>query len=158
MMNYYDEIKNDILEAIEEDENVKEILYSGDCKDTIFENLYDYLFDCDYVTGNGSGSYYFNNWEARQQCYNFASDVKEALEGYEYGGKLELFKIFESLADEGYLNVDTMKISDDISEEEEEDTYYYLEEIEGLDFEILDVITRCYFLNEVLSDVLDEKL
>ena len=155
MMNYYDEIKNDILEAIEEDENVKEILYSGNCKDTIIEDLIDYLMDCDYVTGNGRGSYYCNSYKARKQCYNYSSDVREALEMLGCEGKLELFKIFEDLADEGYINIYTMEINDGIFEEEEEETRYYLEKIEGLDFETIDVITRCYLLNEVLTDVVE---
>ena len=159
-MNYYDEIRNDVMGVLEEDTNAKDILFSGNDKDTIFEDLYDYLMDCDYVTGNASRSYYMNAYDARQQCYNFACDVREALEAYGYEGKLELFKKFESLADEGYINVDAMKINDDAFCEDE-GAYYWcaendLERVKELDFEALDVITRCYFLNEVLSDVLDE--
>ena len=162
-MNYYDEIKNDVMEVLEEDTNAKDILYSGEDKDTIIEDLNDYLFNCDYVTGNASGSYYFNSWKARQQCYNFASDVREVLEKYDgYERKLKLFKEFEELADEGYIDVDTMTLDYEVLNEANEDEKYYItyifEEIEELNFETLDVITRCYMLNEVLSDVLNEIL
>jgi len=161
-MYYYDEVKNDILEVLEEDENTRDILLSGDCKDTIIEDLTDYLWDCDCVTGNGSGSYYFNSLKARKQCYDFSCDVIEALEMYGYEGKLELFKVFESLANEGYINVNTMEINEDAFCEDEM-AYRWcaendLESVKELDFEVLDVITRCYFLNEAVVDIIEEFL
>jgi hypothetical protein len=150
MLNYYDEVKNDILEVLEEDEGAKNILHSESCKDTIIEKLTDYLIDCDGVTGNLSGSYYCNAYKARIQCYNYASDVREALEEYGYKKELEAFKFFECLADEGYIDVDTMRIDDD--------ALIGLYIIDGLNFETIDVITRCYKLYEVVSDVVEEFL
>jgi hypothetical protein len=150
MLNYYDEVKNDILEVLEEDEGTKNILHSESCKDTIIEKLTDYLIDCDGVTGNLSGSYYCNAYKARIQCYNYASDVREALEEYGYKKELEAFKFFECLADEGYIDVDTMRIDDD--------ALIGLYIIDGLNFETIDVITRCYKLYEVVSDVVEEFL
>jgi hypothetical protein len=162
MLNYYDEIKNDILEVLEEDEGAKNILHSENCKDAIIEKLTDYLFCCDDVTGNGSGSYYFNSKKARMQCYNYASDVREALEMFGYTKKLEKFKIFESLIDRGCLDVENMTLDNEILEEAGEDEKYYifyaLEEIEELDFETLDVITRCYKLYDVVSDIVENFL
>jgi len=146
-MYYYDELKNDILEVLEEDEGARNILHSENCKDAIIENLVDYLIDCDDVTGNGSGSYYMNAYKARLHCYNYASDVREALEMFGYKKELEAFKFFEALADEGYINVDTMKIDDD--------ALIGLYIIDGLSFEALDVITRCYKLYEVVTDIVE---
>jgi hypothetical protein len=150
MLNYYDEIKNDILEVLEEDEGAKNILHSENCKDAIIENLTDYLIDCDGVTGNLSGSYYCNSYKARIQCYNYASDVREALEVFGYEKELAEFKFFEALADEGCINVDTMKIDDD--------ALIGLYIIDDLDFESLDVITRCYKLYEVVTKIVENFL
>ena len=159
MMNYYDDIKNDILEAIEEDENVKEILYSGNCKDTIIEDLIDYLMDCDYVTGNGRGSYYCNSYKARKQCYNFFRDVFEALKEYRYDEELANFKTFVNLVEEGYIDVENMalkyEVLNEADEYERDYISYIFEEIERLSFKTIDVITRCYLLNEVLTDVVE---
>jgi hypothetical protein len=161
MLNYYDEIKNDVMEVLEEDEDVRNILHFESCRDAIIDRLTDYLTDCDAVTGNLSGSYYFNSKKARIQCYNYASDVREALEMYGYTKKLEKFKIFETLVDAGYIDVEDMDFDNEILEDVGEDERYYifyaLEEIEELDFETLDVITRCYKLYEVVSDVVKEK-
>lgn len=159
MLNYYDEIRNAILEVLEEEGNAKDILQSGDDKDIIIENLIDYLRYCDYVTGNASGSYYCNAYNARKQCYNYSSTVIEALEDFGYKNELELFKTFEFLVDEGYLNIENMTLDDELLDEVNEDercyAFYALEEIENLSFETLDVITRCYMLSEVLKDVLN---
>lgn len=40
-------------------------------EDELFEELYDHLWTCDSVTGNGSGSYTFNTWRAEENlCHN----------------------------------------------------------------------------------------
>jgi hypothetical protein len=162
MLNYYDEIKNDILEVLEEDEGASDILHSENCKDAIIDKLTDYLTDCDGVTGNLSGSYYCNSKKARMHCYNYASDVREALEMFGYTKKLEKFKIFESLIDVGYVYVENMHFDDEILEDVGEDEKYYifyaLEEIDGLDFEAIDVITRCYKLYEVVTKIVENFL
>jgi hypothetical protein len=162
MLCYYNEVKNDIMEVLENSQEAKNILWSENCKDAIIENLVDFLIDCDDVTGNGSGSYYFNSKKARMQCYNYASDVREALEMYGYRKTLEKFKIFEALSDRGCIDVENMTFNNEILEEVGDDEKYYifyaLEEIEELDFETLDVITRCYKLYDVVSDIVENFL
>jgi hypothetical protein len=161
MLSYYDEVKNDILEVLEEDECAKNILHSESCKDSIIDNLTDYLIDCDGVTGNLSGSYYCSSYKSRKHCYNYFRDVFEALEEYDYNLKLEKFKTFVSLVEEGYLNIENMTLDNEILDEVDEDerycAFYAFEEIEGLNFETIDVITRCHKLYEVVSDVVKEK-
>jgi hypothetical protein len=150
------------MEVLENSQEAKNILWSENCKDAIIENLVDFLIDCDDVTGNGSGSYYFNSKKARMQCYNYASDVREALEMYGYRKTLEKFKIFEALSDRGCIDVENMTFNNEILEEVGDDEKYYifyaLEEIEELDFETLDVITRCYKLYDAVSDIVENFL
>jgi len=162
MLNYYDEIKNDILAVLEEDEEASNILQSEDDKDTIVENLVDYFWTCDSVTGNVSRSYYGSSYKARIHCYNYACDVREALKSYGYTEKLEIFKTFESLVDEGYIDIDTMTINDDAFYEEESEYRWCIisdfEVIKELNFEIIDVITRCYILYEVIYNIVENFL
>jgi hypothetical protein len=162
MLNYYDEIKNDILAILEDDKEASNILQSEDDEDTIVENLVDYFWTCDSVTGNASGSYYCSSYKARIHCYNYACDVREALESYGYAEKLEIFKTFEFLVDEGYIDIDTMTINDDVFYEEESGYRWCIindfEAIKELDFETIDVITRCYKLYEVIYNIVENFL
>lgn len=157
MLNYYDEIKEAILEVLEEDAEVRNILYSENDEDTIIEKLVDYLFNCDYVTGNASGTYYFSSYESRKHCYNYFRDVFEALEEFCYNSELTKFKTFVNLVEEGYLNIENMTLDyellNEIGEDEKYAILYDFEEIENLNFETLDVITRCYMASEVVSSV-----
>lgn len=158
MMSYYDEMKHDIKEAIKYD--YAEVLENATDKEDAFETLKDILFTDDSVTGNASGSYYFNSYESRKHCYNYSNDVKSALEEFDYTEMLERFQIFENACDYGYINIENMEIDsetfDDFDEYDKEDVLVAWEEVNDLDFEKIDVITRCYLLNEVLNDVLDE--
>lgn len=158
MMNYYDEMKEAIKEELKYD--YTEVLEHAENKEDAYYTLEDIFFIDDAVTGNASGSYYFNSYESRKHCYEYFSDVFEALEEYCYEKELQRFKTFVDLVEEGYLNIENMTLNDDILNEVDDDERYYafyaLEEIEELNFETLDVITRCYLLSEVLSDVLDE--
>lgn len=162
MMNYYDEIKNDILEALKEDKEARNILQSENDKDDIYYELVDRFFVDDSITGNASGSYYFSSYKSRIHCYNFFRDVFEALEDYDYKKELQKFKTFVDLVAEGYLNIENMTLDyellDEVDEDEKYAILYAFEEVEELDFETLDVITRCYMLSSVLSDVLDNYL
>ena len=58
--NYYEAVKEDIRNALEETE------------ERDYDNLYDQLWIDDSVTGNGSDSYYYcNAWEAEEAiCHN----------------------------------------------------------------------------------------
>lgn len=64
MYDYKKAIKDDILELISERE-IKEL------SERDKEDLYDELWASDYVTGNASGSYYCNAWDAEEAlCHN----------------------------------------------------------------------------------------
>lgn len=157
MLNYYNEMKKDIMEALKYD--YVEVLENAKDKEDAYNTLEEIFFVTDSITGNASGSYYFNSYESRKHCYEYFRDVFEALEEYGYEKKLTNFKTFVSLVEEGYLNIENMTINEILEEMDEDERYYAfyaLEEIEDLNFETLDVITRCYMLSEVLTDVLDE--
>ena len=85
--NYLENVKNDLLAWIEE--NFEDIP-KGDATET-WEYIQDRAFLSDSVTGNASGSYTFNAWEAEENlCHNFdllsealsefGSDIGEYLE------------------------------------------------------------------------------
>lgn len=72
--NYYEEIKED----------VKEYLKNTDERN--FSILYDDMFINDSITGNASGSYTFNTWQAEENLCHNLDLLKEALE--EFGSNL----------------------------------------------------------------------
>ena len=60
--NYYDAMERDILDYI--DDNWDELNITN--REELEEDLNDKLWTEDSVTGNGSGSYTFNSWKARE--------------------------------------------------------------------------------------------
>jgi hypothetical protein len=77
--NYFEMVKEDCANYITE--NFNNIIAGMDeiNADSIYEKLYDELFIYDGVTGNGSGSYYFNSWKSKDAVFNDMDAVKEAL-------------------------------------------------------------------------------
>lgn len=75
------------FEAMKED--VKEYLKGTNERD--FQILYDEMFIDDSITGNASGSYTFNTWQAEENLAHNMDLLKEALEefGGDYGEALE---------------------------------------------------------------------
>ena len=83
--NYLEAMHEDIRDYI--DENKDEILYKvgcmdGDdpenCVDDIAEYLNDILWMYDGVTGNASGSYWFNAWKAEEALCHNLDELEEA--------------------------------------------------------------------------------
>lgn len=77
--DYKEEIENSINEWIEENE--KEIpWWKIEVEDDLREYLEEELWNKDSVTGNASGSYTFNNYEAEEKvahCWNLIEEVAE---------------------------------------------------------------------------------
>ena len=62
MYNYREAVKDDVLDYIR-----NEIDYSEyETLEDLAEHLNDTLWACDSVTGNASGSYTFNTWQAEE--------------------------------------------------------------------------------------------
>lgn len=83
--NYLEAMHEDVRNYI--DENKDEILYKvgcmdGDdpenCVDDIAEYLNDILWTYDGVTGNASGSYWFNSWKAEEALCHNLDELEEA--------------------------------------------------------------------------------
>lgn len=73
--NYFEAVKADALEAIRNNYDLTD--YSD--REEAEEALYDDLWTDDSVTGNGSGSYTFNSYKAREYVFADPDTVKEAL-------------------------------------------------------------------------------
>lgn len=66
--NYFEAVKADVLSYISENINLDEF----DSFDDLENALNDELWVADSVTGNASGSYTFNTWQAEENlCHNW---------------------------------------------------------------------------------------
>lgn len=88
--NYFEAVKNDVLNYI----NENEIKVTTSNKDELAEQLHDDLWTNDSVTGNGSGSYTFNTWEAEENLCHNLDLLKEACE--EFGSDCDILESAES--------------------------------------------------------------
>lgn len=77
--NYLEAVKADVIEAIKYDYTAEEIKAGFEDRDAFEEKLYDDLWTADSVTGNGSGSYTFNRWLARDYVLGDMDTAIEAL-------------------------------------------------------------------------------
>lgn len=83
--NYFEAVKEDVKNYIENEIDIeKELSEAGDI-DSLKDNLCDDLFCNDSVTGNGSGSYTFNTWQAEENLCHNMDLLQEALEEFGCG-------------------------------------------------------------------------
>ena len=69
--DYDSVIKEDVMEYIKEHYNEDELREKLEDRDDFEQELYDDCFVSDSVTGNASGSYFFNTWRAENAiCHN----------------------------------------------------------------------------------------
>ena len=85
MYNYREVVKSDCIDAIREYIEYHEDEIRGMSKTRLEEKMYDEFFVEDSVTGNASGSYTFNAYEAEQNLSGNWDLAKEAME--EFGCK-----------------------------------------------------------------------
>lgn len=86
--NYREAVKNDVLDYVRENYDFATELRED--RDGFEEKLQDELWTVDGVTGNGSGSYTFNAWEAEENlCHNLEL-LGEACE--EFGSNMDILK------------------------------------------------------------------
>ena len=120
MYNYLENVKEDVKNYIEE-EGLK-ITYSN--RKEIEEKLNDDLFCEDSVTGNASGSYTFNTWEAEENLTHNMDLLAEALEafGCDNINILEKGAEWADVTIRCYLLGQAIsEVLDELEEEEEED-------------------------------------
>lgn len=83
-----DIMKYDYLKNVREDvlDYIKENYEKEDFANLNYDELYDEMFIADSVTGNGSGSYTFNTWEAEENICHNLDLAEEAYEVFGYEG------------------------------------------------------------------------
>lgn len=84
--DYEEEVLNDVIEYIRNHYDINELKEKLEDKDDFNQELYDDLFCEDCVTGNGSGSYWFNSWKAEEALCHNLDLLADALE--EFGDDL----------------------------------------------------------------------
>ena len=87
--NYYEAVKDDIKQYIE-DHDVKVTTRN---RENLEQSLYDDMFISDSVTGNASGSYTFNTWQAEENLCHNLDLLKEACE--EFGSDCNILESAE---------------------------------------------------------------
>ena len=95
MYDYFEAVKADVSQWIEDNE-----YYCQDHRDSRedFEEWLNYeLWTADSVTGNGSGSYTFNRYEAGENLAGNFDLLAEAVE--EFGGNMDVLKDGEEACD-----------------------------------------------------------
>ena len=78
MYNYLDAMKEDILEYIKNEVDFSDY----DDLEDLEQFLNDELWTVDSVTGNASGSYTFNRWQAQEYVLDNTDELKEALDEF----------------------------------------------------------------------------
>jgi hypothetical protein len=70
--NYREAITADIIDYIEENYTREELAEKLTDREAFADELNDELWACDSVTGNASGSYFFNRYQAEEAlCHNW---------------------------------------------------------------------------------------
>lgn len=88
-MGYLEMVKADAEQFISDNHDLEFEILNGEYADAdeIAEHLNDEMWIADEVTGNGSGSYTFNRYEAREYVLDNMDEVAEALR--EFGTSAE---------------------------------------------------------------------
>lgn len=88
MYDYQTAVKEDVKEYIRENYNADEIresLETSAARSDFEEKLNDILWIEDSVTGNASGSYTFNTWQAEENLYHNIDLLEEACNEFGQG-------------------------------------------------------------------------
>lgn len=121
--DYENAIKADVLEWIRENYSADEITEKLQERDDWEQDLNDDLWTVDSVTGNASGSYTCNVWEAEENVCHNLDLLGEALE--EFGSDMDIMKSGAEACDvtiRCYLLSGAISAAlDELEEEREED-------------------------------------
>lgn len=121
--DYENAVREDVLDWIREHYSNDEITEKLQERDDWEQELNDELWTADSVTGNGSGSYTFNAWEAEENVCHNLDLLGEALE--EFGSDMDIMKSGAEACDvtiRCYLLGGAINAAlDELEEEREED-------------------------------------
>lgn len=84
--DYRNAVLEDVREAIKSNDMFRP--ESGESMEDFIERVYDDLWVDDGVTGNGSGSYTFNTWQAEENLCHILDLLKEAIA--DFGGEANI--------------------------------------------------------------------
>jgi len=131
--NFIDDVRNDLKEFIQYRWTEKEI------KELDRDEVYDEAFTADSVTGNGSGSYFFNAWKAKEAIFNMDEDLlKETISEFgidmaEHWGDWEFLDVSVRCYAIGIIDID--ELLEEIREEigtEDKIIYFLRSYIKGI--------------------------
>lgn len=121
--DYENAVREDVLDWICEHYSADEITEKLQERDDWEQELNDDLWTVDSVTGNASGSYTFNAWEAEENVCHNLDLLGEALE--EFGSNMDIMKSGAEACDvtiRCYLLGGAISAAlDELEEEREED-------------------------------------
>ena len=83
--NYPEAVRADVLEYIRDNYTSEEIREALTDREEFAEKLNDELWIADSVTGNASGSYYYNTWKAEEALCHNLDLLGEALQEFGCG-------------------------------------------------------------------------
>ena len=78
------EVENDIKQYIDDNYEVEDLKARIRSGELILDELYDEMWTADSVTGNGSGSYTFNRWQAEENLSHNWSYIIDCAEYFGY--------------------------------------------------------------------------
>lgn len=138
--DFIDEVRNDLKEFIKDRWDEKEI------KDLDRDEVYDEAFMEDRVTGNGSGSYFFNAWKAKESIFNMDEDLlRETISEFdidmsEHWGDWEFLDVSVRCYALGQIDIDELldEIRKEIGIQEDEICYFLKSDLLGMIAEIRD--------------------
>jgi hypothetical protein len=82
MFNYNEAVKADVMEYIRDNYSAEEIAEKLEDRDVFAEELDNMLWIEDSVTGNGSGSYTFSTYKAKEFVFADTETVQDALKEF----------------------------------------------------------------------------
>ena len=116
--DYRQAVMDDIKQYIED----HDIKVTTSTRDELQDELYDDLFISDSVTGNASGSYTFNAWQAEENLCHNLDLLKEACN--EFGSQCDILESAEScdVTIRCYLLSECLaEVLDELEEDDEEE-------------------------------------
>lgn len=116
--DYRQAVMDDIKQYIED----HDIKVTTSTRDELQDELYDKLFVNDSVTGNASGSYTFNTWQAEENLCHNLDLLKEACD--EFGSQCDILESAEScdVTIRCYLLGECLaEVLDELEEDDEEE-------------------------------------
>ena len=117
--DYRECMREDVMNYIEE----HEIKVTTENRDEMQESLYDDMFISDSVTGNASGSYTFNTWQAEENICHNMDLLKDACDEFGCEPKYDSADWCDVTIRCYLLGEVLSEVLDEIEEEVEEEEY-----------------------------------